>query len=240
MQLRISRIYLGEACVIMVAGLSAFVGSRLPSQSRMSVALDRLTALRTVNTRANVTTYRGKNAVHLMPSSEQENSKSDSVNTMAVLKVTDFKDGTIDADVAGAPRPVAAESARGFVGIAFRLQPDDETYECFYLRPTNGRAEDQLRRNHSTQYISAPEFPWYRLREQNPGVYESYVDLEPGSWTHMKIVAEGSKARLFVNGSQQPTLIVNDLKRGNSHGKIALWIGSDTDAYFANVTVTPR
>ena len=184
-------------------------------------------------------TYLGKKAVHLVPAPKQANSKSDSVNTMAVLEDTDFKEGIIEADVAGAPRPGADESARGFVGIAFRLQRDDKTYECFYLRPTNGRAEDQLRRNHSTQYISAPEFPWYRLRAENPGVYESYVDLEPGSWTHVKIVAQGSKARLFVNGSQQPTLIVNDLKQGDSRGKIALWIGSDSDAYFANLTVAP-
>jgi hypothetical protein len=56
----------------------------------------------------------------------------------------------------------------------------------------------------------------------------------------VKIVAQGSKVRLFVNGSQQPTLIVNDLKQGDSRGKIALWIGSDTDAYFANLTVAPR
>jgi hypothetical protein len=44
------------------------------------------------------------------------------------------------------------------------------------LRPTNGRADDQVRRNHSTQYISYPDFPWYRLREETPGMYESYSD----------------------------------------------------------------
>jgi hypothetical protein len=27
-----------------------------------------------------------------------------------------------------------------------------------YIRPTNGRADDQVRRNHSTQYISMPEY----------------------------------------------------------------------------------
>lgn len=190
--------------------------------------------------KANVIIYRAKKAMHLVPSPGQANSKSDSVNSIAVLEDTDFKDGIIEADVAGAPGPGVPESARGFVGIAFRLQPDDETYECFYLRPTNGRAEDQLRRNHSTQYISAPDFPWYRLRAESPGLYESYVDLDTGAWTHMKIVVQGSKARLFVNGSQQPTLILNDLKKGESRGKIALWIGSDTDAYFANLTVQPR
>jgi hypothetical protein len=38
-----------------------------------------------------------------------------------------------------------------FVGIAFRLQEDLQTYDAFYVRPTNGRADDQERRNHSNR-----------------------------------------------------------------------------------------
>src|SRR5215207_9744371 len=85
----------------------------------------------------------------------------------------EFSSGVIDAEIAGAP-PAAAEGARGFVGIAFRLQPDNNTYDAFYLRPTNGRAEDQERRNHATQYISHPDWTWSRLRSEAPSKYESY------------------------------------------------------------------
>ncbi|MBV9341284.1 MAG: hypothetical protein JO159_10405 [Acidobacteria bacterium] len=53
----------------------------------------------------------------------------------------------------------------------------------------------------------------------------------------MKVVVSGSKAKLYVNGADQPCLIVNDLKLGASHGRIALWTGSDTDAYFSNLRV---
>jgi hypothetical protein len=141
----------------------------------------------------------------------------------------------IEAEIAGVPRPGANEGARGFVGIAFRVQMSD-TFEAFYIRPTNGRADDQLRRNHSTQYISEPEWPWHRLRKEHPGVYESYTDLEPGVWTRVKIVVTGTKAQLYVNGAGQPCLIVNDLKHGESSGAVALWIGSGTEAYFSNVT----
>ena len=35
--------------------------------------------------------------------------------------------------------------------------------------------------------------------KENPGVYESYTDLVPGEWTHVKIVVDGTKARLYVN-----------------------------------------
>ena len=56
------------------------------------------------------------------------------------------------------------------------------------------RANDQLLRNHSTQYASFPDFPADRLCRDNSGVYESYVDLEPGVWTKMKLVIRGRQA----------------------------------------------
>jgi hypothetical protein len=71
-------------------------------------------------------------------------------------------------------------------------------------------------------------------------VYESYVDLEPGAWTTMRIEVSGTTARLYVNGAPQPCLIVNDLKHGDRAGRIALWAHVQTDAYFGPITVTPR
>lgn len=112
----------------------------------------------------------------------------------------------------------AAEGARGFVGIAFRVQEDEKTYDAFYLRPTNGRAEDQVRRNHSAQYISHPDWPWQRLRKETPERYEAYLDLGLGVWTRIRIEVRGSQAKLYVHGQKQPTLIVNDLKTGTRGG----------------------
>jgi hypothetical protein len=106
------------------------------------------------------------------------------------------------------------------------------------LRPTNGRAEDQVRRNHSVQYISIPGFPWPLLRKEFPEKYESYVDLVAGEWTKVKIEVKGDKARLFVHDSPQPTLLVNDLKQGLSKGAIALWVGPGTIAYFSDLRIT--
>jgi hypothetical protein len=70
-------------------------------------------------------------------------------------------------------------------------------------------------------------------------VYESYVDLEPGAWTKLRIEVSGVKARLYVNNAAQPCLIVNDLKLGEGHGKLALWTRVSTDAYFSNLRVDP-
>lgn len=177
-------------------------------------------------------TYSGRPAVRVDASPEAANATS-----IAVVKGATFHDGTIAVDVAGKPSAEAGPGARGFIGIAFRLQ--GERYEYIYLRPTNGRADDQIRRNHSTQYSSHPDYDFARLRKESPEKYESYVDLEPGVWTRMRIEVRGTTAKLFVHDAPQPCLIVNDLKLGDSTGGIALWVGPGTEGYFSGLVVTP-
>ena len=119
--------------------------------------------------------------------------------------------------------------------MAFRLR--DGRFEYIYLRPTNGRADDQVRRNHSTQYSSFPDFDFARSRKEAPEKYESYVDLEPGVWTRIRLTVQGTAARLYVHGASQPALIVNDLKLGDSSGDVALWIGPGTEGYFTGLSI---
>jgi hypothetical protein len=159
---------------------------------------------------------------------------------MAIVNGQTFRDGTIEVDVAGRRGPHAVPSDRGFAGVAFRISPDRSKSEYIYLRPDNGRAEDQVQRNHSVQYASHPDFPWPRLRKEFPEKYESYVDLQPGVWTHMRIDVSGTTARLFVHNNPQPTLVVSDLKHGLSEGGVALWIGAGSEAFFSNLRITPR
>ena len=175
--------------------------------------------------------YRGRRAIELIDAAKPNE------NALAILKNVTMRDGTIEVDLAGAPAQGAAESARGFVGIAFRVAPDAQRFEYIYLRPTNGRADDQVRRNHSVQYASHPDYPWERLRKEEPEKYETYTDLETGAWTKVRIVVSGVRARLYVNGSPQPTLIVNDLKLGNTEGGVALWVGPGTQAHFADIKI---
>lgn len=159
---------------------------------------------------------------------------------LAVIDGTQFSSGTLEAEIAGVPAPGADGGARGFVGIAFRLHDDLRTYDAFYLRPTNGRAEDQERRNRSTQYISHPAWPWPRLRAETPGKYEAYVDLVAGEWTRIRIEVRGDRARLYLHGQEQPTLVINDVKSGaDGKGAVALWIGPGAIGYFRNLTVRP-
>ncbi len=178
------------------------------------------------------TTYQGKTAVRVDALTDAGNGKS-----FAILKGSKFHNGTIEVELAGKPATSAGAAARGFIGIAFRLQGGK--YEYIYLRPTNGRADDQVRRNHSTQYTSWPDYDFDRFRREAPEKYESYVDLEPGVWTRYRITIDGTKARLYVHGAAQPCLIVNDLKLGDSEGAVALWVGPGTEGYFANLKITP-
>jgi hypothetical protein len=206
--------------------------------------------LRLHNATAEAVTFKGKQAVRVGVAPELSSRPeyaAGQIEPQAFVQIEglEFSNGVIEAEVAGAPGGAAYPGARGFVGIAFRLQtdraPNDrQAYDAFYLRPTNGRAEDQERRNHSVQYISHPDWTWSRLRRETPSRYEAYADLVPDTWTKIRIEVRGDKARLFVNDAPQPVLIVNDVKSGASaKGAVALWIGPGTIAHFRDLVVTP-
>jgi len=201
-----------------------------------AVPLSAQTADRLVGKNVSIaqTSFKGRSAIQVIATPDAANASS-----YAVVKDVSFRDGVIEVDLAGQPAGSAPAAARGFIGIAFRIQPDGR-YEYIYLRPTNGRADDQVRRNHSTQYSSHPDFDFARSRQEAPEKYESYVDLEPGVWTKYKIEVDGRKARLYVHGAEQPCLIVNDLRLDPREGGVALFVGPGTEGYFSNLKITPR
>jgi len=211
------------------------LGSGLTQGTSRTIPLDALNEMQSRNVKTERVTYKGRPALRVTdtaPATVPDGER------LVILSKTEFQEGVIEIELTGEPGANAGGGARGFVGVAFRVSPDATKYECFYLRPTNGRADDQVRRNHSAQYISFPEFPWQRLRKEFPEKYESYVDLVPGEWTKVKIEVRGDKARLYVQGSPQPVLLVNDLKLGASQGAIGLWVGPGTVAHFSNLRVS--
>jgi hypothetical protein len=157
----------------------------------------------------------------------------------ALLPDTDFQDGTIEADIALHIPPLpSGVRMPGFYGIAFRARTDGSRYELFYLRPGNAHADSQSMRNHVVQYTSEPDFGWYKLRREWPFVYEAYAPLELDTWTHVKIEVKGRSARLYLNGSTEPALLVDGLRGQDLHGSVALWGYPAEEAYFSNVTIT--
>jgi len=214
--------------------ISIISAQTTPNAKEEKVSLSSTTGLELINVIADVVDHNGKTGIQI--SKVEGEIKGE---TLVIIPDIDFKNGIIEIELTGEPAPDADPQMRGFVGVAFRVNPSDySSYDCFYLRPTNARANNQLRRNHSTQYIAHPEFPWYRLRNENPELYESYVDLVPGEWTKMKIEVTGNVAKLYLHDAEQPCLIVNDLKHKESEGKIALWLHSSTLARYRNLIVT--
>jgi len=220
----------------LLLALSSILGQTPDNSYIKKIPLNSVESLEFINVKAEVVNHHGKNGIQI--SAIEDDIEGE---TLVIIPEIIFKDGTIEVELSGEPAANADPQMRGFVGVAFRVNPSDySSYECFYLRPTNARADNQLQRNHSVQYVSHPEFPWYKLRNDNPGVYESYVDMVPGEWTKIKIEVAGKEAKLYLHDAEQPCLIVKDLKHEESQGKIALWLHSSTLARFRNLAVTAK
>lgn len=190
------------------------------------------TGLTAPNVKTEAVTYLGRKAVRVTIEGEDHEG-------LVLLPGTDFEDGVIEADIALKSSTPPGVRFPGFVGIAFRARPDASHYELFYLRPGNSDAADQAQRNHSVQYTSEPGFGWYRLRREWPSIYESHATLAMATWTKVRIEVAGRSAKLFVNGSAKPSLIVDGMKGEDLHGAIGLWGFTDEEAYFTNVRITP-
>lgn len=191
--------------------------------------------LEAINVSMSIEKLKGKDVVKVIKDSTV---KEPDEPTFVKIKGIEFKNGTIEVSVLSKLLPNAHPSARGFIGVAFRIDDQNSTFESIYIRPTNGRAEDQLRRNHSTQYFSFPDYKFDRLRLEANGVYESYADMALNEWIKIKIEVNGQRAKLFINDSKQPSLIVNDLKHGDSSiGTIGLYVDNGTEGFFTDLKI---
>jgi len=219
---------------ILAAGLAHSAGA---ADMELSLALDNAVQVEARNVTVRAVEYHGSPGLEVRRS---VSGAAPDIDTFAFVPGLDFHNGTIEVEVAGSPLPDAPAGARGFVGVVFRVDTTDGSFGCegIYLRPTNGRADDQVRRNHSTQYFAYPGHDFSRLRREAPARYESYVDLVPGEWTAMRIEVKDATAKLFVGTAQQPVLIVNDLKRGaDAHGSVGLYVDNGTDGHFRKLRV---
>jgi hypothetical protein len=158
--------------------------------------------------------------------------------TFVRIKDLDFQNGVIEVKVLSRLLKSASPSDRGFIGVAYHINADNSKFDCIYIRPTNGRADDQVRRNHSIQYFSFPDFKFNRLRKEKPEMFESYADMGLNEWIKIKIVVKGTQSKLFLNDNKQPSLIVNESLGNNSTGALGLFVDVGTEGYFRDLKVT--
>jgi hypothetical protein len=195
-----------------------------------SFALTDTSGLTVTGGRAEPVEYLGRKAVCLTTQANGD--------IFAYVNGSTIQDGVIELDIAVKITTPPGVRMPGFTGLAFRARPDGSQYDMFYLRPRNALSDDQAMRNHSVQYVAKPGYDWYLLRRQWPSIYESWADLKPEAWTHVKIEIHGRSARLFLNGSDSPSLVVNGLKGETHQGGIALWGSPGEESYFSNLRIT--
>lgn len=159
--------------------------------------------------------------------------------TYAKINGIEFKNGVIEVKVLSRLLSNAPDFARGFIGVAFRIDDKNDQFEGIYIRPTNGRSKEQSRRNSSTQYFSYPHYKFDRFREESPKKYESYADMGLDEWIDMKIEVLEEHAKLYLNNTTHPVLVVNDLKHGpDTKGAIGLWVDIGTEGFFKDLKIT--
>jgi hypothetical protein len=149
----------------------------------------------------------------------------------AVRRDVEFQDGTIEFDMLLTPH-------RSFVYLQFRIQ-DDSEYEDLYFRA------------HKSQLPDAVQYTPVYNRSSNWQIYHgeghtAAAEFTPGQWQHVRVVAKGNQAAIFVGDAKAPQLVVSPLARGNSKGYIALRGFAPQGipegipiANFANVVVRP-
>lgn len=144
-------------------------------------------------------------------------------------------DGVIEVDVKGRNEP-----GRSFVGLAFH-GTNVENYEVVYLRPFNFRAESEVSRSHSVQYVLVPSHEWRRLRNEHPGQYETALASPPApdAWIHLRLELAGPTVRAFIDRASEPALVVDRIGV-KERGWIGLWVGHGSDGTFANLRVNPK
>jgi len=145
-----------------------------------------------------------------------------------------FGDCTIDVDLRG--KDVQQQS---FLGVALHGF-DERTFDDVYFRPFNFRADDAVRRGHSVQFESHPDFAWDKLRAEHPDQYERGLPApsDPNGWFHARIVLAYPSVRVFVDQIAAPVMDIKQIGERKS-GWIGVWVGNGSDGQFANLSVTP-
>ena len=164
-------------------------------------------------------------------------------NTYAKVKNVNLKDGVIEVDMMSRLLPDAPDFARGFIGIAFRINEDDTAFESFYIRPTNSinATDDPLRQSHGCQYFAYPKYTFSYFREHGITKYEAPIHYELNQWIHLKAVIKDDTASFYLNHEEQPVLTVEKLLHGKGiHGGIGLFVDIGTEAFFKNIRITDQ
>lgn len=159
-------------------------------------------------------------------------------NTYAKLADNSFHNGIIEVKILSKLLPDAPDFARGFIGITFRVNEDDSKFESFYIRPTNGRVDDSVRKNRAIQYFSYPKYTFEYFRKKGIIDYEGSADIGLNEWITLRAVINGARGEFYLNHEENPVLVVENMKHGDSKGAIGLFVDIGTEGFFKDLRIT--
>src|SRR5215510_754896 len=121
---------------VLIAFLTLTVGEGLSQVKPTTISLADPSGMQPRNVKIEQVTYKGRKALRVTDTAPPN--VADGIQ-LVIFNKTEFQDGVIEIELTGEPAANAGEGARGFVGVAFRLNldaaKDAVKYECFYLRP---------------------------------------------------------------------------------------------------------
>ncbi|EJX7956156.1 hypothetical protein OEN18_002621 [Enterococcus faecalis] len=159
-------------------------------------------------------------------------------NTYAKVTNFSFHNGIIEVKMLSRLLSNAPNFARGFIGIAFRINDDDSKFESFYIRPTNGHSEDHIRKNRAVQYFSYPNYTFEYFRNLNIADYEGPADIQLNEWITLKAIIQESRGEFYLNNNETPSLVVENMKLGEAaSGSIGLFVDIGTEAFFKDLKI---
>lgn len=159
-------------------------------------------------------------------------------NTIVRLKDCDFHNGVIKVKMLSRLLPDAPDFARGFIGIVYRVNENNSEFESFYIRPTNGMTDDPVRKAHGCQYFSYPGYTFAYFREFGITGYEAPIHNKLDEWVELKAVVQNETASFYLNGEEEPVLIVTDMKHGkDARGSVGFFCEIGTEAFFRDLEI---
>jgi len=142
----------------------------------------------------------------------------------AYLPEVEFENGVIEVDIA-----VTGHKVRAYPGIIFRMQSEDN-FERFYVRSHRASLyPDALQYTPINNSITS----WQLYSGDG---FTAEVDFPPNQWVHIKMEVLGKQARVYVDNTEKPALVINELKHGVSKGSIGIM--AEGTAYFSNFKYT--
>lgn len=151
---------------------------------------------------------------------------------LAVINGVKFSQGTLELDIRGENNP-----GQSFVGMAFNIQ-NDSTYEAVYFRPFNFHSPEKIRREHSMQYISHPEFGWRKLRTEREGQFEAEYTSPPSPDDWFAVTLQVTAKTVIVKEKSTERILMEvDRLTTSKSGQIGFWVGHNSKGSFRNLKI---